>query len=655
MADEQVIPKEIGGYIITGILGEGGMSIVYTALQNHPKRVVAIKVLRGGLYSPTASKRFHLEVEILGKLDHPWIAKIYDAGTHDDGNGATPYYVMEHVEGARELTQYLEDEELQRRDVLKLFTMITSAVEHGHHRGIVHRDLKPGNILIDSKGEPKIIDFGVARSLDSDKVQAEAMTEAGRLVGTVQFMAPEQVDAKISDVDARCDVYALGAVLYQMLTKRLPRTLEGLPIYEAVRQICIEDPVLPTVYEDTIDQDLEAIIMKALENNREKRYQTAGAFGRDMLRYLGDKPIKARKVTVLDRTRLFCRRHKKQLLIWSTVLVVGILATSVAWYVKNTSDRRQQELQTTIEELSKKNEELAIIPPATDQPTTPSKFVTEPFFTLPVTPTAIQVSADGSTIVAVIDDNFIAFDSNGTQLPLPPMNVEPIEAKFALSPSGSRAVFVSVNSYSVSLNTQPPRKEQFSVPYDATTLAVSQHVVAVLTSGGGLPLLVDGEWKKPAIATTGAFEVVAQVISGAQGNKILAATEDWFYIWGINDFPRNTKKIRGVSSPCFIGGFQEVSVLVGRNGQLVIHTPTIVHQKVLIPSDATIDACALNTEATLLVYISEGKAFLYNFESDETEELDWMQEYAIGACVNAQNQVLLWTTEGAFYRENREQ
>ena len=167
MDDAVVIPKEIGGYKITGILGEGGMSVVYIATQKHPERTVAIKVLRNGLYSPTASKRFHLEVEILGKLDHPWIAKIFEAGTHDDGNGATPYYVMEHVENARELTQYLEDEKLNRRELLKLFTMITSAVEFiDVCSGLLESSSNPSNGRTFAPGISKLVDFRPVRFRD---------------------------------------------------------------------------------------------------------------------------------------------------------------------------------------------------------------------------------------------------------------------------------------------------------------------------------------------------------------------------------------------------------------------------------------------------------------------------------------------------------
>ncbi|HIA72213.1 MAG TPA: serine/threonine protein kinase [Phycisphaerales bacterium] len=651
MDDAVVIPKEIGGYKITGILGEGGMSVVYTATQKHPERTVAIKVLRNGLYSPTASKRFHLEVEILGKLDHPWIAKIFDAGTHDDGNGATPYYVMEHVENARELTEFLEDEKPNRRELLKLFTMITSAVEHGHHRGIVHRDIKPGNILIDSRGEPKLIDFGVARSLSSDKVNEQAMTEAGRLVGTVQFMAPEQVDAKISDVDARCDVYALGAVLYQMLTTRLPRTLEGLPIYEAVRQICKEDPVLPTIYDDTIDQDLEAIIMKAIENDRGKRYQTAGAFGRDMLRYLGDIPIKARKVTALDRTRLFCRRHKKQFLIWGIVFCVGAVAATGGLIFKKMSDDRQEELQTTIEELSKQNEELATVPaPSVPEEALPA----EPIFVLQSAPEKLQVSSGGSVLIAVIEDEFVAYELNGIAVALPSMNIEPIEAVFALSTSGTQAVFVSKNAYVVQLGLTPPTKEIVEISETSRMVSIENNVLASISPNGVLEVLSDGNKLKPATSTTGDFNLVT---IDSRGEQIYAATDNWIYVWDVEDFPKNATKLNGVVDPMFIGSSQQKIVVADQNGKLLVyalHSPQSISKlKTTIQLETTILQCALNRDATEFAYVSGATAFVCNVETGESEEVTWMPNMPIGVAYNANNSLILWTAEGEFYQSEK--
>ncbi|MBT6283446.1 MAG: serine/threonine protein kinase [Phycisphaerae bacterium] len=651
MDDAAVIPNEIGGYKITGILGEGGMSIVYTATQKHPERTVAIKVLRNGLYSPIASKRFHLEVEILGKLDHPWIAKIFEAGTHDDGNGATPYYVMEHVENARELTQYLEDEKLNRRELLKLFTMITSAVEHGHHRGIVHRDIKPGNILIDSKGEPKLIDFGVARSLSSDKVNEQAMTEAGRLVGTVQFMAPEQVDAKIADIDARCDVYALGAVLYQMLTTRLPRTLEGLPIYEAVRQICKEDPVLPTIYDDTIDQDLEAIIMKAIEKDRGKRYQTAGAFGRDMLRYLGDMPIKARKVTALDRTRLFCRRHNKQLLVWGIVFCVGAVAATGGLLFKKMSDGRQEELQTTIEELSKQNEELATVQaPSVQEEALPA----EPIFALQNTPEKLQVSSGGSVLIAVIDDEFVAYKLNGMEVALPSMNIEPMEAAFALSTSGTQAVFVSKNAYVVQLGFTPPTKEIVEISETPRMVSIEDNVLALISPNGALEILSDGNKLKPATSTTGDFNVV---IVDSRGEQIYAATDNWLYMWNVEDFPKNGSKLNCVVDPIFIGSSQQKIVVADQNGTLLVYAAHSPHSTskltTTIQLETTILQCALNRDATEFAYVSGEKAFVCNVETGESEEVTWMPNIPIGVAYSANSRLVLWTAEGEFYKSER--
>jgi serine/threonine protein kinase len=645
MPEEQSLPKEIGGYKIIEALGEGGMSVVYTAMQEHPRRKVAIKVLRGGQFSPVTAKRFYQEVEILGKLDHPWIAKIYNAGTHDDGTGATPYYVMEHVEEACELTQYLEKEKPSRREVLKLFTMVTSAVEHGHHRGIVHRDLKPGNILIDKNGEPKIIDFGVARSLDSDKVGEEAMTEAGRLVGTVQFMSPEQVDMKITDIDARCDVYALGVVLYQMLIGRLPRTLEGLPIYEAVRQICQEDPVSPTVYDETIDRDLEAIIMKSLQTNREKRYETAGALGRDMLRYLGSKPIKARRATYLDRTKLFCKRHKKQLVVWASVLVVIAVFIATIGYFQDESNDRLDELQTRVEALSKENKNL-------EQKTEQKSVVDSPVVPLLLTPNKpreLVVSLDGNKIAATLEDNYYVCSIDGSTIELPPINIEPSDATIALSKTGSTFVVVSDNKCRViplyKQSLMPRFSGQF---YGITAICVSDEVVAIATDDMSLTVLGGKRKQRRVNSTTGEFKAIT---IGLNGGQVIAATDRWIHLWSAMEFPRNSRKLLGVIDPCAIGAFNKRIVVVGRNGKVVINEPQKESSaSKSIQLKANIDQAALNAETTVVGFISNGTAYSYNLNTSELVEATWMTVTPVGVAVDENDKLILWTEDGEVFR-----
>ncbi len=647
MAEERSIPRDIGGYSIIEILGEGGMSVVYTAMQEHPKRKVAIKVLRGGLFSPTAAKRFHQEVEILGQLDHPWIAKIYDAGTHDDGNGATPYYVMEHVENARELSDYLKNETLIRREKLKLFTMITSAVEHGHHKGIVHRDLKPGNILIDQSGEPKIIDFGVARSVNNNKVNEEAMTEAGRLVGTVQFMAPEQVDAQITDIDARCDVYALGAVLYQMLTNRLPRTLEGLPIYEAVRQICKEDPIRPTTYDSTIDQNLEAIIMMALETNRAKRYQTAGSFGRDMLRYLGDRTIKARKATTIDRMRLFCRRHRTQLLVGSAVLFVLALAVSGFLYLQSESDTEMDKLQEQVDALNKENETLV----NNAQPSESLEVVeSAPILHLPSPPNEVEISEDGKTIAAIIGEDYFATHLNGAPISLPPIQIEPSEATIGLSPQGKTLAIVSNQRCRiVPLGIKKPPIRHNGNFRGLTSMFVGERMLGVALDDMSLHLIGDKNQARRTTSITGVYKSIAIPMSGEQ---LIAATDRWIFVWRLKEFPKNARQFDGVQDPVLVGGFHRKIVVVGQNGQIVIHelnktTPTMTSLRL----EAKMDEIAMNPKATILGYISNEKAFLFNIETSETTEQTWMPEVPVGIGIDDNNKCILWTQEGKVYRE----
>lgn len=328
-SDAVNVPRQIGDYKILRVLGAGGMSIVYAALQKQPRRMVALKVMKQGTTTSTSLRRFRREIEILGRLHHPYIAQVFDAGMHDDGSGGVPYFVMEYVPSAKTVLEYVASNNLSMRDTLKLFVKICAAVEHGHHNKVVHRDLKPGNILIDRNLDPKVIDFGVARATEVDASSATMQTEAGRLIGTVQYMAPEQVDANPHDIKPSCDVYALGVLMYKLLTTRYPHSFEGLPIYEAVRVIRLEDPPKPSTINPEVRGDLETIMMRCLEKEPARRYQTAGQLGRDLLRYLGKVPIKARPAGLVYRLGLLARRRKSTFALITAMCAVVIIVAAV--------------------------------------------------------------------------------------------------------------------------------------------------------------------------------------------------------------------------------------------------------------------------------------------------------------------------------------
>ncbi|MHC4128891.1 MAG: serine/threonine-protein kinase, partial [Planctomycetota bacterium] len=175
------IPDKIGHYRIKRVIAAGGMGIIYEAVQDHPRRTVALKVIKQGIASRSALRRFEYEAQILARLRHPGIAQVYEAGMHDDGSGGTPFFAMEYIAGAKDIVEYAEAKELGTRSRLRLFTKACEAVHHGHQKGIIHRDLKPANILIDSTGQPKIIDFGVARATDSDLAMPTLQTDVGQL------------------------------------------------------------------------------------------------------------------------------------------------------------------------------------------------------------------------------------------------------------------------------------------------------------------------------------------------------------------------------------------------------------------------------------------------------------------------------------------
>lgn len=334
-------PQQIDRYRILHEIGSGGMATVYAALQPHPRRTVALKVLKTDAANHRSVRRFRREAEILARLRHPSIAQVYDAGTYEHGGRTWPYFVMEFIPGAKTILEYVAQKQLNRRDRLKLFVSVCRAVEYGHQHRVLHRDLKPGNILIDQSGRLKIIDFGVASAPDL-RVKGTTMdTEAGRLVGTIQYMSPEQVASNPQDLDRRSDVYALGVLLYKLMTGSFPHNVDGQPVYEAVRMIREDEPVRPGKRSAELRGDLETIILRAIARNRSHRYRSAGELAADVVRYLNRQPIKARSAGRLYRLRLFLQRHRAAAMLGATMFIVVASAAGVTAWALLKSDARE--------------------------------------------------------------------------------------------------------------------------------------------------------------------------------------------------------------------------------------------------------------------------------------------------------------------------
>jgi serine/threonine protein kinase len=305
---EPGLPERIGAYRVVERLGEGGAGIVYRAVQEHPQREVAIKVLRS-LAGETELRRFEYEAEILARLDHPFVAKVIEAGVEPALNGL-PYIVMELVDG-QDLLTYCEARAAPRAELLALFADVCDGVQHAHQHGVVHRDLKPSNILVSADGRPRILDFGIARPTEVGDADASTpgRTMTGSVVGTLAWMSPEQARGDRA-LDVRSDVYSLGAILHRLLTGEMPYDVSAVSPWEAARTICEDEPRRLGRIDASLRGDLEAIAAMALEKDPARRYAGAGALGRDVRRFLELQPVEARPWSTTYQLAKFARRNR---------------------------------------------------------------------------------------------------------------------------------------------------------------------------------------------------------------------------------------------------------------------------------------------------------------------------------------------------------
>jgi len=329
-----IAPVAIDKYRLVREIGNGGMGTVYEAVQAQPQRRVALKLIRGDRISPEFMHRFAVEIQALGRLRHAGIARIYDGGTFDGTTGSQPYFVMELVEGLP-LDEYVATRRLGLRAVLQLLISVSEAVHHAHLQDVIHRDLKPANILVDETGQPKVLDFGVARIIgaESRSATADAHTQPGVVVGTLPYMSPEQFEADPDHFDQRSDVYALGVIAYKILAGRLPYKFAG-GLIDARRVVHdVPAPCLGDVDRRLLG-DPEAVILKALAKERAGRYQTAHAFATDLSRVLLGQPISIVPSTWGRTIRRWAMRAENIRQIgWAGVIGFSILSLFFFTYV----------------------------------------------------------------------------------------------------------------------------------------------------------------------------------------------------------------------------------------------------------------------------------------------------------------------------------
>ena len=378
---DEAVGQTLGHYKLLERLGEGGCGVVYVAEQTEPiRRRVALKVIKLGMDTKSVVARFEAERQALAMMDHPNIAKVLDAGATDKGR---PYFVMELVRGIR-ITDYCDQGQLTTKERLELFIQVCQAIQHAHQKGIIHRDIKPSNILVtlhDGVPVPKVIDFGIAKATEGRLTDATVYTQLHQFIGTPAYMSPEQAEMSGLDVDTRSDIYSLGVLLYELLTGKTPfdaRELVSEGIDAMRKTIREKEPVRPSTRLATLQGeeltttakrrsvessrlahllrgDLDWIVMKCLEKDRRRRYETANGLAADLKRHLNDETVVARPATQLYRWQKIVRRHKPACAAAAMVALALILGTGVSlWQAVRAKRAEAMALQTRgdAEELS---------------------------------------------------------------------------------------------------------------------------------------------------------------------------------------------------------------------------------------------------------------------------------------------------------------
>ena len=410
--------QHVGPYKLLELIGEGGMGNVFMAEQLEPvKRRVAVKIVKPGMDSKLVITRFEAERQALAMMDHPNIAKVLDAGTFDarpaqlatnrttksspppkviaDSAFQRPYFVMELVKGIP-ITEFCDQHRLSLHHRLELFIPVCQAVQHAHQKGIIHRDIKPSNVLVamyDDRPVPKIIDFGVAKAINQTLTEKTMFTQFGQILGTFEYMSPEQAKFNQLDIDTRSDIYSLGVLLYELLTGSPPfdkTRLRSAAFDEVVRIIREEEPPAPSTKINTSQKldviaanrnaepgrlsglvrgELDWIVLKAVEKDRARRYESASQFSNDIKSFLNDQPVSARPATFAYRARKFIRRKKglvAAVTLMGLILLAGIVGSTTGWIraidasqaARSDANRAREAEQLAINQRSKNRSSL---------------------------------------------------------------------------------------------------------------------------------------------------------------------------------------------------------------------------------------------------------------------------------------------------------